>query len=83
MPHLPWWCLRRSACQVLGRSPIRVDVCPPRPTRPQGSWASWYRPGLDGRPRGLVRPLETDAQVEGLVMARGPDVDPRDCMGIH
>jgi hypothetical protein len=43
MPHLVWWCLPRSACQKLGRFLVRVDVCSPRLTRTQGSWASWER----------------------------------------
>ena len=41
MPHRAWWCLLRSACQILGRFLVAVDVCSVRPTRTQESWASW------------------------------------------
>jgi hypothetical protein len=99
MPHLPWWCLRHSACQVLERSPARVHARPPRPTR-------WYGSGLYGRPTAsgelcsrhqraaadrprpwgttmLVHHLATDAQVEGKVINRGSSEDPRHRMDIH
>ena len=46
MPDSPWWCLLRLAYQGLERSPSRVDARLPRPTRTEGNWASWYRPGL-------------------------------------
>jgi hypothetical protein len=49
MPDPPWWCLLRIACQELERSPARVDARLPRPTRTEGSWASWDRRGLYGR----------------------------------
>jgi hypothetical protein len=38
MLHPPW-CMLRSTCQMLERSPARVGACQPRPTRTQAGWA--------------------------------------------
>jgi hypothetical protein len=72
MPDPPCWCLLRIACQGLERSLARVDARRRRPTRTEGSWDSWYRPGLYG-----------GGQVEGTVIDRGPSMDPRHCVDIH
>jgi hypothetical protein len=105
MPHPPWWCLRRIACQVLELSPAPMDA-PLRARRAQGDWASWYGSGLYGRPTAsgepcswhdftapyctlllgtqvLVHHLETDAQVEGKIIACRPSVDSEPCMDMH
>jgi hypothetical protein len=34
MPYLGWWWLRCLTCWVLGRSPVEVDLCAPRPIAP-------------------------------------------------
>jgi len=91
MPHPPWWCLWGFACQVLERSPARVDTSPPRP---QGG-DSWCGPGLYGRATASDelgsrherlasdRTLLLDTQVVVTIIDRGPYVDLPHRMDIH